>query len=225
MQERQIDFFKHTFLSGRSAFKKTDFWYERGGDIVSRDGKLHGFVCFIPEQATNKELYAYENLTDTNLKRLKMKINLSDAKYHRAMRIENLDEVFDLNKSSDPKNTSAFENYFHRKSSSGIDLKKINYTLEEKFDLFVKSWGLKFFFNFTMGGTISFIASSILYFVLLLISYPFQTYVRKLTVTEWDWIFYGCLLFPPVLIIMALIERLEREESTALMYKNAEASE
>jgi hypothetical protein len=77
-----------------------------------------------------------------------------------------------------------------------------------------------------MGGTVSFIASSILYFVLIWISYPFQTYVRKLTVTEWDWIFYGCLLLPPVLIIMELNESLEREKSTARMYKkNAEASD
>lgn len=172
------------------------------------------------------DLYAYENLTDTNLKRLNMKIQISRAKYHRAMRIENLDHVFDLNRSSDPKNTSAFENYFQRGSNSGIDLKKINYTLEEKFELSVNSRALKFCFNFIMGGTLSFIASSILYFVLIWVSYPFQTYVRKLTVTEWDWIFYGCLLLPPVLIIMGLIERLEREESTALMYKkNAEASD
>ena len=67
MEKKDVHFFKDS-RSAYSKFNNAELSYEKGGDIEYDStkylNKYNGFVCFIPSDKSQIDLYAFENFTD-----------------------------------------------------------------------------------------------------------------------------------------------------------------
>lgn len=211
MSQVTVHYFKHSHWT-KSAFKNAEINYECVGDILYQDGSYTGFICFVPFSQNDIDLYAYENLKDVSLKRLRKRMEFSEQKYVSALNDPQIDQKFKLNRDPEPK-TGFVRSLISPLSSNGIDLAKIPHPLENKLQIICMSRWVKFLLYLLFLIPLSVIAAYVVMVVLAIISYPFQIYIRKITREEWDFIFYGCLIVAPTLIIMSLQEQTARQES------------
>jgi len=212
MSETTVYFFKDYSFS-TSAFKNAVVDYERGGDISYKDGAYVGFICFIPTDQNNIDMYAYENFTDKGLNRLKRKMQLSEQKYISALNDTKIDAKFKLNKDPDPKNMSLYKFILNRNNPSGINLGNLKLPTFNKIEIFLRNRFCYFIILLCGLIPISIVAAYFTMVFVAIISAPLQSYIRKIEREEWDLIFHGCLIVAPCLIIMSLRERLVRESS------------